>query len=219
MSDLSIKLKISPSAPANLAGARVDSTNFNVMANQQSQPARADELALMKRLGNGDEAAMKKLIEKHGNMLAQLVGRLTAWSIDHEDVFQEVLLNIWQKAGKFRGQGPLGGWLRRLAINQCHNQLRQKNSFKRMLTSFFETSLRSRMNEATPRSCVSNEPLQTALAKLPINERTAVVLYYLEDMTGEEVALELGIKPETLHVRLHRARKKLRVFLENECDE
>ena len=55
-------------------------------------------------------------------------------------------------------------------------------------------------------------------ALLPKVDRTALVLFYLEEMSGEEVAAHLGIKTKSLHVRLHRARKKLKSILENEVD-
>lgn len=216
MSDLSLEYKISPQVPADSAGAQVDSTKFNSVTDRRGDAKHSDELALMKRLSEGDETAMNLLIDCHGNALARLVGRLTAWSADHEDVFQEVLLHIWLKAGTFRGQGPLGGWLRRLAINRCHNHLRQQDSIKRKLATLFEKKIASKSMETRHVSVEKSGPMQTALAKLPANERTALVLYYLEEMSGDEVALELGIKLETLHVRLHRARKKLKGILESE---
>ncbi len=216
MSDISLEFRISPQVPADSAGANVDATKFNSVPDQSGDLDANDELALMKRLDEGDETAMNLLLEQHGNWMARLVGRLTAWSPDREDVFQEVLLHVWQKAGNFNGQGPLGGWLRRLTINRCHNHLRQQNSIKRKLTNFFEKSFASTKHETKPELGATSEPLQAALAILPINERTPLILYYLEEMTADEVALQLGIKPETLHVRLHRARKKLKSILESE---
>jgi RNA polymerase sigma-70 factor (ECF subfamily) len=214
MSDFSLEYRISPRVPHKSSGAHVDATKFNSMPDQSGDADRLDELALMKRLGEGDETAMTRLIELHGTALARLVGRLTAWSADHEDVFQEVLLHIWQKATSFRGQGPLGGWLRRLTINRCHNHLRQENSIRRKLAKFFDDSSAAKVIETKPQPVTTWEPLKAALAKLPFKERTALVLYYLEEMSADEVAFELGIKPETLHVRLHRARKKLKNILE-----
>ena len=206
MSDISVNLEPSRKASANRVETPPD------FANSQSGEKVLDSegLALMRRLGSGDESALTELIELHGQMLARLVGRLTAWNSDHEDVFQEVLLQIWQKANSYRGTGPLEGWLRRLAVNRCRNHLRRQNSFRKLLANWFEQN-RKQVTDAT-----ADEPsskIQNALAELSLNERTVLVLYYLEEMSGAEAATALGIKTESFHVRLHRARRKLKSVL------
>jgi RNA polymerase sigma-70 factor (ECF subfamily) len=158
---------------------------------------------------------MRELIGRHGEMLARLVGRLTAWSADHEDVFQELLLKIWQKAGSYRGAGSLEGWLRRMAVNLCHNHLRRQNSIRQMLTRFVDFQ---RNDQQVESSAEPSSRLQKALRKLNGNDRTVLVLYYLEEMSGEEVADALGIKTESVHVRLHRARQKLKSILSTKGD-
>ena len=87
----------------------------------------------MVRLKTGDQAAMCELLDRHGDMLARLVGRLTAWHVDREDILQDVLLSVWQKSGSFRGNGSLEGWLKRIAVNQCRNHFRAANSIKRLI--------------------------------------------------------------------------------------
>ena len=56
----------------------------------------SDEERLMARLATGEEEPLKELIAIHGEMLARLVGRLTAWHADSDDVLQEVLLVVWK---------------------------------------------------------------------------------------------------------------------------
>ena len=58
--------------------------------------------------------------------------------------------------------------------------------------------------------------MEIALAKLSPSDRLLLVLYYLEEMSGDEVASSMGVKLETLHVRLHRARQKLKTILTSE---
>ena len=77
----------------------------------ESSPMATDDGQLMVRLRQGDQAAMCELLNRHGEMLARLVGRLTAWHADREDILQEVLLSIWQKSGSYRGEGSLEGWI------------------------------------------------------------------------------------------------------------
>jgi RNA polymerase sigma-70 factor (ECF subfamily) len=215
MSDISVKIERSPEDPPDRARMDVDATHREPAVGKREK-GQSPESHLMQRLAGGDEAAMLDLLELHGEMLARLVGRLTAWEADHEDVFQEVLLKIWQKASSYRGMGSLEGWLRRLAINRCYNHQRRKKSLRSMLAKFVELrpNVHSREGSHEPSSA-----MRDALRQLSANDRAVLVLYYLEEMSGEEVASSLGIKAKSLHVRLHRARKKLKAILSAESDE
>lgn len=208
MSDLSVNFEPQPSGSDNPDKRDSDPMNRGP---QSSNVAVVDpnDFAFMQRLAAGDEEAMTRLIERHGQMLARLVGRLMAWSPDHEDVFQDVLLVIWQKANNYRGTGSLEGWLRTLAANRCYNHLRRQNSFRQLLANFFD-SQRSKFKPEKPSESAA---IENALKELTAKERTVIVLYYLEEMSGEEVAVALGIRTESLHVRLHRARQKLKSLL------
>ena len=202
-------------------------SELSVNLNAATRPAASaessafsDERQLMLRLNNGDEAAMCELLQRHGDMLARLVGRLTAWHSDREDILQEVLLSVWQKAGSFRGDGSLEGWLKRIAVNRCQNHFRATNSIKRLIERF-ALLINPGQTYESKHSVYGNEPddeLHLALRKLSNVERTALVLFYLEEMPGDEVAAVLKVKPETFHVRLHRARQKLKTVIEEQSE-
>jgi RNA polymerase sigma-70 factor (ECF subfamily) len=199
------------------------SVNLNAATRPAAQAETSvvtDEQRLMVRVKNGDEAAMCELLSRHGEMLARLVGRLTAWHADREDILQEVLLNVWQKSGTYRGEGSLEGWLKRMAVNRCQNHFRAANSIKRLMERF--TRLVNPILTSEPEHAVySNEPdseLQLALVQLTEADRSALVLFYLEEMPGDEVAEILNVNPETLHVRLHRARKRLKQVIEEQSE-
>ena len=186
----------------------------------ESEHSFAHEESLMKRIAARDEAAICELLELHGEMLARLVGRLLVWHSDCDDVLQEVLLSVWQRAGSYRGQGSLEGWLKKIALNRCRNHFRALSAVQRKLERFSILIGKRETDQPTP-STFSNKddgqtPLMLALRKLDGKDRTAIVLFYLEEMPGEEVAASLGIKLETFHVRLHRARKKLKRLIEKE---
>ncbi len=172
------------------------------------------DLALVARLRQGDAAAMQELVRRFGPQLNRLVGRLTAWSSDCEDILQEVFLTAWQHAGSFRGDGSLEGWLRRLAINQCLNHRRARNAFDRLLARLAGRKSASDCESVAPSE--HGHRVREALAKLRNDDRTVLVLYYLEELNGSEVAELLGIRLDTFHVRLHRARQRLRKHLEKE---
>ena len=199
------------------------SVNFNAVtkpAAKAEAAAVSSERQLMSRLKQGDDTAMCELLARHGDMLARLVGRLTAWHVDREDILQEVLLSVWQKSGTYLGNGSLEGWLKRVAVNQCRNHFRAANSIKRLIERFALLIHPSESFE-TEYSVYGNEPdeeLQLALRRLSELDRTALVLFYLEEMPGDQVAEVLNVRPETLHVRLHRARIKLKKVIEKQSE-
>jgi RNA polymerase sigma-70 factor (ECF subfamily) len=156
---------------------------------------------------------MNELVHRFGPDLHRLIGRLTAWSPDSDDILQEVYLTAWRKAGTYRADGPLEGWLRRLAVNRCRNHRRMRTAFERLLRRF---AGRQRSTTNSPGTLGDDESgrLQTAIAQLASEDRTVLALYYLEDLSGAEVADALGVTVPTMHVRLHRARRRLRELLE-----
>ncbi len=196
-----------------------DAATYVGLMNEGVESPHDCDLALIARLRQGDAAAMKELIHRFGPRLNRLVGRLTAWNSDREDILQEVFLTAWQQAGSFRGDGSLAGWLRRLAINQCLNHRRARNAFGRMLARLAGRTSKTQNDNAS--GWDRGQQVCDALAKLRNEDRTVLVLYYLEELSGDEVAEALGVRLETMHVRLHRARQRLRELLseKEQCDE
>jgi RNA polymerase sigma-70 factor (ECF subfamily) len=166
----------------------------------------------------GDEDGMRQLIEIHGDMLFRLVGRLMGWHADHEDVFQEVLVAIWSRSKTFRGDGSLEGWLKRLAVNRCRNHFRAVGAVKRLIQRFANIRLATVDHNETKdvANDETSDNLRAFIQKLSQADRNVLVLFYLEEMSGDEVAEVLDIKPATLHVRLHRARKNLKLQIESD---
>ncbi len=181
---------------------------------ESDEVAQNPDSTLMSRLQNGDANAMNEMVCRFGPGLNRLVGRLTGWSAESDDILQEVFLTAWRKAAAFQGSGSLEGWLRKLAVNRCRNHRRTRSAFKRMLDRF---ALRSKTTTADQLSLdESAGALRIALARLKTADRAVFVLYYLEDMSGEQVAEALGARIETIHVRLHRARLRLREIIDAE---
>ncbi|MEL7496815.1 MAG: RNA polymerase sigma factor [Planctomycetota bacterium] len=198
------------------------SVNADVARNRgsNSDPVYRAELALMQRIANGDESALQMLVEEHAQSLATFIGRLMAWHADCDDIFQEVLLTVWQKSDRYKGVGSLEGWLKRIAVNRCRNHFRTINVIQRKLeqlaarlTTGYSETTQTYGSQSENQSEPENEALRMALAKLHADDRTAVVLFYLEEWPGQEVADSLGIRAETLHVRLHRIKKKLKQWM------
>ena len=186
---------------------------LNVRAMSPSDDvAQNRELELMTRLRAGDSAAMTELLRRYGPSLNRLVGRLTGWSADSDDILQEVFLVAWQKAGQFQGTGSLEGWLRRLAVNRCKNHRRARNAFQRLTKRVARWSAQATGGDPPDGGEIAE--LRFAMMRLKSADRAVLVLYYLEELSGDEVADLLGVRVESVHMRLHRARARLRDILQ-----
>ena len=192
------------------------STSPNIMEEfQEACRDNADDadFQLMQRLAQGDQTALETLVDQFSDRLSLLIGRLTAWSTDREDLLQDVFLLAWQRASQFQSRGSLAGWMTQLAINRCRKYFRAKRSF----LNFLERLTYRQPDPTTPmKKADPTDELSQALEKLKPEDRTVLVLFYLEEMPGAQVAEILGISNNTLHVRLHRARLQLKKFLDEE---
>ncbi len=154
--------------------------------------------------------------------LARLVGELEA-----EDAAQEAFVKIDRSLEGFRGESSLSTWIYRIATNTAMDHFR-KPSTKQSLHSTEESDLPSD-EDAGP---VDDRPLLDTLLirkdmnecirgivdSLPENYRTVLVLSEFEGLANAEIAEVLGISLDTVKIRLHRARTRLRKELEAKCN-
>jgi RNA polymerase sigma factor (sigma-70 family) len=134
-----------------------------------------------------------------------------------KDVFQEVLINIWESLDSFKGNSQLSTWIYRVAVNTCLGYSRSENRRRKV---FDET--RKVDFETVPDQAVTgnSEELEEDLRRLydcinllqPI-EKTLVSLY-LEDVSTAEMSEILGITEVNVRVKLHRIKKVLKEKME-----
>ena len=126
-----------------------------------------------------------------------------------EDAVQETFLKAYRGFASFRGDSSEKTWLIRIAVNTCRDIQRG---------GWFRHTDRRVTPEMLPVGAVhpDTEDLDLSLAvmKLPRKIREAIILYYYQDMSTEEVAETLGIVQSSVSNRLRRGREKLRKLLE-----
>ncbi len=142
-------------------------------------------------------------------MLWRLTG-LYAKPSDREDLFQEILLKIWQKLPAFRGEAKLSTWAYRIGLYTGLNW-RRREKVDQPLESI--DRIPDTYPSASPGLNEELERLQIGLRRLRESDRT-ILLLAMEGFTGSEMADMLGLTENTANVRLHRARQKLQQELE-----
>ncbi|MEJ2705716.1 MAG: RNA polymerase sigma factor [Sedimentisphaerales bacterium] len=156
---------------------------------------------LVGQFNRGDESAFDEIVERYAADVAALANRLLGWPGDVEDVTQDVFLAAFVGLKNFRCDCGLKTWLFTITINKCRNY-RHKRKLRRLQAVPTKGH--------PPRDVEDFQRVRRAVARLPAKYREPVVLRYLEELTTEEIARILGVSTNALHVRLSRARERLR---------
>lgn len=172
-----------------------------------------EDAKLAHQLTVGCTHAMERVIELYGGRLRQTIGQLTAWCPDVDDLLQETLVRAWKNAKNYRGDGPLDKWLVSIAFRVCLDHQRGLrrlvNRLKRLRLNSVHVQHRNGVAiQATETQ--KWDQMQQAMKQLSAADRQLLVMKYLEDWSMEELAGQLNQSVETVHVRLHRAKNRLR---------
>src|SRR5262245_38458426 len=167
----------------------------------------AEDKALLLRFVEGDGTAFTALVERYAPLVWGVCRRLLGPTHDAEDAFQAVFVVLVQKAGSLADGRPLGPWLHRVAWRTA---TKARVAFARRREVALEVEP-AREDEAPSEA---GAILDAELDRLPEHYRRPVVLCYLEGLTNEEAARQLGCPEGTIQSRLSRARERLRRRLE-----
>ena len=171
---------------------------------------------LIQRILDGDEGAFTALVNKYQKSVLALVWRKIGDFHTAEELTQDVFLKVYKNLSTLKHRDHFPGWLYVIATRRCIAWLRQKQpptkSLDAMSTAELEEICYARYEtDSSEAAAVKHrrELVKRLLQKLPESERTVVTLYYLAEMTGEEISLFLGVSHNTVRSRLHRARQRL----------
>jgi RNA polymerase sigma-70 factor, ECF subfamily len=161
--------------------------------------------------------------------LTQLAGVRAA-----EDLTQETFIRVGQALGSFNHQSSLSTWIYKIATNAATDRLRSR-AFRQETVTVYHTET-GHCPESSADSSFSteeqvirkemNECIHAYVDLLPENYRTVLILSEMEGFRNSEIADILGISLDTVKIRLHRAREKLRqelgancIFYRNDCNQ
>ena len=185
-----------------------------------------EEADLLARLRRNDGAAYEELVTAHSGRLLAVARRILRNAEDARDAVQEGFLSAFRSLPAFHGQSRLATWLHRIVVNAALMKLRARGrrpetSIEDLLPRFLEDGHHAEPVSAWPavdELLVRRETrarLRAALDILPENYRTVVVLRDIEELDTESTAQLLGLTPNAVKIRLHRARLALRTLLDS----
>lgn len=206
---------------------RID-CDLAMTTNGDAKPAdeSAIDLALVRRVQQGDKRAFDLLVTKYQLRVAKLVGRLVSDRSEAQDVTQEAFIKAYRALPNFRGDSAFYTWLYRIAVNSAKNHLvarsrRPPSDDVDITDGDVEEAGVVVADMATPESYAVRDQLQAALgralAELPEDLRTALTLCEMEGLSYDDIARVLDCPIGTVRSRIFRARRaldaKLKPFL------
>ena len=148
-------------------------------------------------------------IREHERLIHKVCRMYAYTQSDHEDLFQDIVLQLWQAYPKFRSESKFSTWLYRVAINTAISGRRKQKDF--MTTTDPADLLFDQRIEEAVLSEKEDRLGQLYNAIRQLNEiEKAIVMLYMEERTYAEMEEVMGISEATLRVKMNRIREKLR---------
>jgi len=170
-------------------------------------------------------SVFRAIMQRHNRRLFRLARAILGNEAEAEDALQEAYVRAFSALNTFRGEASLATWLTRIVMNEALGQARRRRRCVDLDT--LDTALQQGESQVIvfPTLASTGDPewsaaraeirhlLEQAIDELPDPFRLVFIMRDVEDMSTEETANALGIRPETVKTRLHRARRLLRKAL------
>jgi len=179
-----------------------------------------NDTELINQILDGNMNAFTFLVNRYQKLVVHITGRLIQRQEELEDVCQEVFIKVYQNLGKYRNECKLSTWIATIAYNTGINYLRKFRKFEevnpedsvalRNLTDF-----RAENYEVTDLKRYIREQIEL----LPVQYRTVVTLFHLEEFSYQEIEQITGMPEGTVKSYLFRAKALLREKLKQIVDD
>ncbi|MCB8819298.1 RNA polymerase sigma factor [Microvirga rosea] len=185
-----------------------------------------DDKALVELARGRERAAFRQIMQRHNRQLYRVARSVLRDDSEAEDVVQEAYARAFAHLDQFRGEARLSTWLTRITLNEALGRLRQRRPSVDLAAIdsisdqgetrviFLSSSRQDGDPEAAAARAEVRRLLERAVDQLPDPFRMVFVLRDIEELSIEETASHLGLRPETVKTRLHRARRLLRQSLD-----
>ncbi len=188
-----------------------------------TEPSASADMQLVRRALTRDGDAFRTIIKTHNQRLYRIARGVVRNDSEAEDIVQEAYVRAFAHLDAFRGDASLATWLSRIVINEALGRLRKR---RRTATVALPRNPQAEIiqfplnpSDDPERTMAQRQILQLverATDALPDVYRTVFVARVIEGLSIEETADLLGVRPETVKTRLHRARVLVRKALDDE---
>ena len=151
------------------------------------------------------EREFTKMIKEHRKTIYTVCYFFSKDSDEVNDLFQEILINLWKGFPKFRGESSYSTWIWRVSLNTCNNQERRKKRNVETVPLSIDIELYNDDDDKSRQI----QMLYDRISRLEPFDR-AIILLWLENMTYEDIAGIMGISLANVTTRLFRIKEQLK---------
>lgn len=155
--------------------------------------------------------AQKELYHKYSPKMLAVCYRFGHNKEDAEDMLQEGFIKVFSQIHTFRSQGAFEGWIRRIIVHTCINNLKKNKKFNESVDLIHANSHQVR-EESVP-SIVQAKQVVECIRLLPLGYRTVLNLYAIEGYSHKEISIVLEIEESTSRSQYTRAKQMLEDIL------
>ncbi|PIF06668.1 MAG: RNA polymerase subunit sigma-24 [Draconibacterium sp.] len=172
-----------------------------------------NDAELVKQVINGNSNAFRYLVARYQRLVVHIVGRIVQQQQDIEDICQEVFIKVYRKMKHFRGDARLSTWIAKIAYNTSITYVKRQRGKE---LSFDEhpvlvsTKEDSSFNLRALEREEAKKYLLQAIEKLPVQYRSLLTLFHLEEFSYREIEKITEMPEGTIKSYLSRARKMLK---------
>ena len=181
-----------------------------------------NDAELVQQVLIGNENAFRFLVAKYERLVLHVVGRVVQRQEDVEDICQEVFFKVFRKLKRFRGESKLSTWIATIAYNTSISHVRKSRRCREQsIDDQSELSAWEKDNTVNQKIVEKKEAkkyLLDAIEKLPVNYRTVITLFHLEEFSYKEMEEITGMPQGTIKSYLSRARVLLKEKLDSVID-
>ena len=173
---------------------------------------------IVRRAARGDIGAHEIIYRAYGTPVYSICLRFTRVPAHAEDLTQETFVEVIRSISGFRGDAPLGAWIRRIAVSKALMFLRSAwHRRGQSLDDVWEEATPQRAEAGAAGQADQGIDLDAALARLPAVSRAVIWLHDVEGFTHREIAALMGKTESFSKSQLSRAYQRLRPMLEGEA--
>jgi RNA polymerase sigma factor (sigma-70 family) len=171
-----------------------------------------EELILAGCLRN-NAASQEALYQRYSPKMLAVCYRFAKSKEDAEDMLQEGFIKVFSQIHQFRGDGSFEGWIRRIVVHSCINNLKKNKKFAESLDLIHATGYHTNV-ELIP-SMVEAKQVVECIRMLPMGYKTVLNLYAVEGYSHKEISDMLDIEESTSRSQYTRAKNMLEAILVN----
>ncbi len=185
-----------------------------------------EDRAVVNNILSGDLNAFETIVKENQKLVAHVVFKMVTHATDREEICQDVFIKVYENLKSFEFNSKLSTWIARIAYNTCLNHLQKKKlplyedlstdnddgEIREPVSAGFSETIWSGVKNPEQKMMdrQTSEFLKKEIEALPVQYRTIVTLYHMDDMSYQEIGQALQIPEGTVKSYLFRARKLLK---------